>query len=186
MGYLSWGRYAVGYKLAGDILVEHCVTHGDQNTLVFPVIFLYRQYIELRIKEIIQDGNQVLGKAPGLLRYQQHHKIGELWGDCKGLLEEIDKDELARLSKDGRNKRETDLDAVQEDINKFSEWDPNSYAFRYPVDKNGKPSISASELRNINFKSLQELVERISYWLDGISVGVWECLKAKQEMNSQM
>ena len=162
---------------AGDLLVEHCVTHGDQNTLVFPVIFLYLQYIELRLKDIIQNGNWFLGKSEGI---PTHHRIDDLWIKCRDILDEMDKDELERLSKDGRNKRETDLDAVQEDINKFSEWDPSSHAFRYPVYKNGKPSISASELRNINFKSLKELVERISYWLDGISVGVWEFLKAKQ------
>jgi hypothetical protein len=43
--------YAIGYKRAAELLLEHVKNSGrDQDTLVYPIIFLYRHYLELRLK----------------------------------------------------------------------------------------------------------------------------------------
>jgi hypothetical protein len=42
----GWDAYALGYKRAADILVGYIVdTHRDRDTIVFPIVFNYRQYI---------------------------------------------------------------------------------------------------------------------------------------------
>lgn len=42
--------YISGYKSAGDILVEHVKQKKrNQDFLVYPIGFLYRQYLELRL-----------------------------------------------------------------------------------------------------------------------------------------
>jgi len=47
--------YAVGYKRAGEMLVEAVVqSRKDYDSLVFPIVFVYRQYLELRLKQLIR------------------------------------------------------------------------------------------------------------------------------------
>ena len=41
----GWDAYAEGYKNAGDVLVQHVIDYSrDQDFLVYPIAFLYRQY----------------------------------------------------------------------------------------------------------------------------------------------
>ena len=65
---LSWYHdtaefYIVGYKEAADSLVE-CVNNrnGTADSLVFPTVFIYRQYLELRLKSLLEDGRRLLNK----------------------------------------------------------------------------------------------------------------------------
>lgn len=179
----DWNSYAAGYKRAGDLVAEHAPTQLGQHTLVYPAVFLYRHYIELRLKEIVGSSNWLVGKPPESLK-KRAHNINDLWRKCRDNLEKVDEDELKGMSQAERNKWKSEYDAIEEDINRFSEWDPDSTAFRYPTDKNGNPSIS--DLRGINFRNPQELIERISYSLDGISVGISEYLNAKHEMQAEL
>lgn len=180
MGDMDWVLYAGGYKRAGDILIEHGIAHGGQHILVYPIVFLYRQYIELQLKDIIRNGYRYLGISkyfpPG---FPTGHKIDEYWSECRSILKKIDEEEYQKLGEYERNKYNSDLDSLARDIREFSEWDPDSTAFRYPVDKKGNPSIA--DLANISFAGLKELVERIADLLDAISVGISHYLDAKHE-----
>jgi hypothetical protein len=50
-----------GFRLAADLAVEHVVTTGnDQDSLVYPVVFGYRQYLELRLKGLLRDASRLL------------------------------------------------------------------------------------------------------------------------------
>lgn len=63
--------YIEGYKRAADLLVAHVMEKGkDQDYLVYPITFLYRQHLELRIKEIIADGRNLLDEGSG---HPTHH-----------------------------------------------------------------------------------------------------------------
>jgi len=150
----QWNLYAVGYKRAADLLVE-CVgqTRRHQDTLVYPIVFLYRQYLELRLKELIRNGSLLFDIHRKILR---HHKIKELWMQCRKILE---KEEFGCSS--------NDLDAIEECIHHFSEKDPYSMAFRYPTDKNGNRTLPG--LTNINLRNIAEVVERIASLLDAAS-----------------
>ena len=81
----------MGYKRAGDLVAEHARTQLGQHTLVYPAVFLYRHYIELRLKEIVQGGNWLVGKPP---EFPKHHNINDLWRKCRDNLEKVDEDEL--------------------------------------------------------------------------------------------
>jgi len=153
----NWSLYADGYKRAGDLLVEYIKdARSDQDFLVYPIVFLYRQYLELRLKELIRDGNQLLDVPQ---EFPKHHKIDKLWGQCRRILEQV--------WPEGPTE---DLDAVEECIRQFSEKDPSSIAFRYPTDKDGNPSLP--DLRYINLRNLSEVMARIGSLLDGSSDGI--------------
>src|SRR5438552_4050794 len=55
----NWIQYMGGYEQAAEILLEHA-TGNEADRLVFSIIFLYRQNIELQLKFIIQLGNRLL------------------------------------------------------------------------------------------------------------------------------
>lgn len=75
--YDNWEMYAAGYKLAGDILVQHIIDKRvDRDTLVFPIVFNYRQYLELRCKEIILMGRIL---ADEKAEFPPTHNLHALW-----------------------------------------------------------------------------------------------------------
>lgn len=82
----NWNKdfwiYASGYKKAADVLVDNIMSlaSGTRNPidyLVFPIVFLYRQYIELTLKQVIRVG---IGLHKQQHPFPKHHKLDELWG----------------------------------------------------------------------------------------------------------
>jgi hypothetical protein len=56
--------YVSGYKEAGDSFVNLVADRkGTADTLFFPVVFLYRHYIELGLKSLLHDGNRLLDQV---------------------------------------------------------------------------------------------------------------------------
>jgi len=67
----QWDLYAIGYKYAADLAIEQGIQehrldfikyHNSYHTvdvLVWPAIYLYRQYLELRLKSIMIRGGML-------------------------------------------------------------------------------------------------------------------------------
>ena len=178
----EWNFYTEGYKRAGDLLAQHGVTQGEQHILVYPVVFLYRHYIELRLKEVVLTGNEILDHPIAPENYS-HHDIDSLWRELKGILEEIDKERLSELTEAERKKHVTDIGKLEKGIQRFSRWDPTSQTFRYATDKNFNPF--RPDLRSMSFGKLLSLVGTISYFLDAISTGLTCYLDAKHDLESE-
>lgn len=166
----NWNSYAEGYKRAGDLLVEHIKAERmEQDMLVYPIVFLYRQYIELRLKKLIRDGNQLLDIPE---EFPKHHEIDKLWRQCRRILEKVWPDGSAE-----------ELDVVEKCIYEFSQCDPTSMAFRYPTDKDG--TLLLTDLKHINLRNLSEVMARIASLLDGSGVGISVYLGYKYEMEAE-
>ncbi|MCX6000287.1 MAG: hypothetical protein NTU41_12080 [Chloroflexi bacterium] len=181
----DWVLYCGGYRRAGDLLAEHAMTCGEQHILVYPIVFLYRQYIELQLKEIIRNGNRYLGDAKySSLGFPDDHGIDRFWTECRTIIERMDEGETSKLTEEERATYACQLDSIEQGVRQFSALDPNSQAFRYPTDKKSNPSISQSALRGIDFRDLRALVQRVGNLLEGISVGVSEYLNAKHRRDS--
>ena len=163
--------YTLGYKHAGDFIAQHVIkTRRHQDILVYPLIFLYRQYLELRLKELIKSGSLLIDKSQG---YPKHHKIDELWKKCREILEEAYPEESSE-----------DFDAVDKYIQQFSEHDPTSIAFRYPTDKKGKKSLPG--ITHINLRNFSEIMNNLASLLDAASVGISYYLDLKGDMESSI
>src|ERR1700674_2477203 len=51
----AWYDYTTGYKEAADLLVAHIeVTGRRADKLGYPILFLYRQHLELVVKNLIR------------------------------------------------------------------------------------------------------------------------------------
>lgn len=161
---------AVGYQSAADILVKHVIENGtDQDTLVYPIVFLYRQHLELRFKEIIREGWLLLNEGKDFLPI---HDLQELWKQVKEVIKKLWPDE-----------EETQGESLIEHIvNEFTEHDKQSYSFRYPEDKKGNNPLA--ELQYINIRHLSEMIQEVSDFLYGVSAAIVDMRSWASEYSS--
>ena len=138
----DWGLYTAGYKKAADILVEHVKErHCDQDLVVFPVVFLYRQYLELNLKQLIAKGNRLQDENPEV---RKSHKLDLLWSLCRPILVNLEP-----------NGSQQELEAIDEIIAQFCTVDSTSEAFRYPITRKGAKAIP-SDVEHINLQQLSD------------------------------
>lgn len=176
----NWSIFTGEYQEAVNLIVDFMVKTRKRNFMVFPVIFLFRHYIELMLKEIIVNNWEYLGVSRP---FPKGHDIYRLWGICRKALQETDKlvDQGFARSKDYAEQTVKAYDALEADLNKFAEIDPDSEHFRYPVDTKGEPIVLKEELLIEILRDLPELVKRISENLDGISSGIYTILQNKYD-----
>lgn len=120
----NWDAYSEAFKLGAETLVGHT---GDSrmhlDLLVFPVVYLYRQYIELRLKQLI---GVTCGLSP---KDRRTHDLTRLWRHVRP--------ELERRFPDSLN----EFDEVERKIDDFGRVDRTSATFRYPEDRDGQPTL---------------------------------------------
>lgn len=166
----GWSTYAIGYRDAADILASTIdANNRQQDFLVYPIVFLYRQYLELSIKDLIRKARKLKDLREPL---PPTHNIKSLWEVCHGLLSAISPgDSVEELGHIGRL------------ISEFSVVDPTSTAFRYPEDKNGRPSLPG--LSKINLRNVRDVIEKIAILLDGADAQISEYLSIKADIASE-
>ena len=70
---------ALGFKEAADMLVDIAVKEpGYADYLVYSVLYLYRMYIELRLKTIIESAKRISRTG---------HNLEKLWKEAKLIME---------------------------------------------------------------------------------------------------
>ena len=164
----DWDVYADGYRKAAELIaasVAEDPIHVDY--CVYPLVFLYRHYLELRLKQILRRGGYLLDEEPV---FPKNHDLIDLWKRARGYLKRIwpDSDELQ------------DLDKV---ITAFAMIDPVSFAFRYPVTKKGEPSVPA--FNTINILQVAQAIASIGPTLDGSCYGIEEYRDTKAEIEAE-
>ena len=161
---LNWsfdtlGLYIEGYREAADKLVHEVVETGaNQDILVFPISFLYRQYIELQLKHIIRESRIFLGEGSS---FPEHHKINDLWNTANALMTKIIKDHDQTIN-DYITKE--DVQIIKTIITEFVKVDPDSFSFRYPKDKKGNRNLD--EIEYINLRKLYDHMGDLKEKLD--------------------
>ena len=166
----DWYIYATGYKDAADVLAAHIEEHQvRQDALVYPVMFLYRQYLELAIKILIMQARRLQDISEPI---PMTHRINELWKVCSDLLREISPGDS-----------EEEQNQIGRLIEEFCDVDPTSTAFRYPEDRDGNPSLPPG-IRHINLRNVKEVIEKISVILNGADAQIDEYLSNQADMYS--
>jgi len=159
--------YIEGYRRAAEYLVaEVQASARNQDFLVYPIIFLYRHYLELILKSIISDSQELLDepKKPRI-----SHCLQDLWPEAKGLLRKIHSFKTCKETQH--------LDHV---IAEFAKLDPTGETFRYPFTLEGETLLSG--LKHINLRHLADQLKKVSDLLDGVSMGVSAALDTKYEV----
>lgn len=153
---VSWDSYSRAYKDAADVLVEHIENIcSPSDDLVYPIMFLYRHFLELTLKKLIikmKVYDQDLQLPENLYN---EHRLNNLWCRCEEFLLKVLPD-LTAKDKD-------DLKQIDRIINEFCRLDQKSTEFRYPDGKSG-PSIQLNT--QFSFKVIREIIWKIYSILD--------------------
>lgn len=162
--------YISGFKLAGEAIFSSIAERRHEvDVLVYPLVFNYRQYIELSLKDIIVLCRNMLdidGKEPF------GHDFGKLWPECRQLLDRCYPD---------HDKGE--LEIVERHLQRFSQVDPKSTAFRYGSENDKTEEFLDLEILNV--RNLHEVVARIGGFFDAVRCGLCAMLDVKREMEAE-
>ncbi|WP_156629561.1 hypothetical protein [Methylobacterium sp. Leaf85] len=154
---------ATGYLSAAGLLVEKSIGHDfGRDTLVWPIVFLYRQYLELELKEGIAD----FGAAAGIDANWTTHDLRTLWRSYKRTVDHYEIGGDVEATK-----------AVARAINEFAEIDPGSFSFRFPVNRDGS-RIARDGHERIDLERLRDVMRGISNYLSATSGLLTDMIKA--------
>ncbi len=153
-----WTEYAIGHKDAADLLAEHAERNQRSNIdgLVYPIMFLYRQYLELHLKDLARE-LKILRNLP---ESAKNHDINSLWKQVIADLKLVHPDHLG-----------DEYEEISRLVGEISSVDPGSMAFRYPDDKGGKPYLQ--NINPINVRHVREVIGKIAAVLDATSSYVY-------------
>lgn len=163
----SFFLHARGYWTAADRLVQSVIEdRRDQDFLVHPIFFLYRQAVELDLKSVVSLGRQVLDRTGAPLH--KTHDLTRLWAEASELLNEIEP------------KGKDDVGAAGELILQLANIDPDGQRFRYPLHTSGAPSLDPA-LTVINVRHASELMAGVQSFFDACGTALSVYLDRKLE-----
>lgn len=146
----SFDIYATGYCEAAKRLFESVRETGHgQDTLVYPIVFLWRQYFELALKDLVMIGRYLRDVKNGSLG---HHKLNTLWSEFREHVEVLSPNHGC------------DLDSAASIIEQLHQIDPDSFHFRYPTDKKGTPTVSHRP--NMSLENFHNVMQRLANFFE--------------------
>jgi len=166
----SWVVYAEGFKRAAEILIENVTTTFEINTVIYPTLALFRQYVELTLKEIISYG-----------QYLEEHDVRQGGHDLKNLWA-VAKSYIKKHCKDLKKEK---INRIELLIYELHELDPTSEATRYPYVKSKTASRGLTESFSYEAEpiNLDELAGKITE-LGGLLKSVANYLSVCQDLEA--
>lgn len=146
-GPYDFQHYAIGYFLAGRQVATAALADQLQIDLfVYPLVFLYRQAVELALKHLVTVLPPVYGEEG---KYHATHKLLDNWTIVRGYLE--------RRPEFGRAASIPTFEAILHD---FVDLDPKGEAFRFPEERAGVPFLQSTTHINLEvFSHAMQYVE---------------------------
>ena len=150
--------YMKGYKEAADSLIKSAINSQDISkidTFIYPICFLYRQYLELTMKNIYLFYSEETKEIKINTLKEVLHDLMKIWNKIKPLLKiDANKNEI------------NDIEAVEGYILQFHKFDQSSFTFRYPIDKNLR-SVIGGETK-VNLLHLQMRMDELYNFFNGV------------------
>ncbi|KFI23624.1 hypothetical protein [Nitrosococcus oceani] len=161
----DFGVFAKGYRLGAERLAESLTSaHRFADYEAYPVVFLYRHALELSLKHIIYSAAlisafQFSPSADG--RLKNDHRLPPLASGVAQVLELLfPKEGSLRLL----------MREISEICDDWRNLDPHSYAYRYPIDIQGKPSTRQHQV--VNLRSLAFRMSTVLESLETVHFGL--------------
>jgi hypothetical protein len=161
----DFGIFAKGYTLAANRLAASLLgAPRFPDYAAYPVVFLYRHALELSLKHIICGGIKLaafrrMDEISEQLK--NNHDLVELSRTAAKVLSLLfpEDEMIARLN--------TTVDAICRD---WSQIDPRSDAYRYPIDTKGRPSTKKHQV--VNLRALANRMASVLEELDTVHFGL--------------
>lgn len=182
--------YAIGFYDAAKILGERMLQENLQvskDRLVYPFLFLYRQHLELYLKNILQKIKEFKeediecsskGRIPDCLYKElsntQSHDLIELFELMEKALpyvQDLEEDDLNYL-------RET-----KKMVKAMHDMDKTGQKFRYPT--NNQDELFFDEEQSYELKTMVETITKVHHNFSGIYGGLDDRLESIYEYRNQ-
>jgi hypothetical protein len=164
--FQDFGSYADSYQTGALNLIDDALENKVlRDYHIYPIVFLIRHYLELRLKELIQG---LYYCKEHNRDFPTHHDIKTLWGEFKKAYASI-----------GENEKNESFKVIDELINEMYNVDPISMAFRYPIDKAG---TKIQKLEYVNLKNIKEVFIRVCFVFDGVAMQIDHYTEITEDM----
>jgi hypothetical protein len=188
--------YSDGYRTAARSLAEEvCESGREQDSLVYPIVYLYRHHSELVLKGITVIASALLDRqlTEAEVDALGRHGLKELWTNLRPLLNPV-----CELVGNAMFPAE-DLDGIESYIQQIHEHDPDGQRFRYAtvklrekkkakrlkkVSQASAPSLRP-DLKLINIRVFAEAMEMLANYLECIEEWFNNLLQTKYEMERE-
>lgn len=161
----DFGVFAKGYKLAADRLTNLLLERTRFSDYeAYPIVFLYRHALELALKHIIYTSVTLLAfksldNIEGKLK--NTHDLSKLAQTVESL--------LSLLFPEDDSLRDV-IAIVKKTCSEFSDIDPKSDGYRYPIDIKGQRSTKQHQV--INLRAFSNRMFSVLENLDTIHFGI--------------
>jgi hypothetical protein len=178
---------AAGYRIAARTIIMSLRSAGDEVFLFYPVVFLYRHYVELLLKNLVAAFDE-----PGIRQMTQADELSEkerdrlLTAHSLQLLWDHLRPSVVAL---GNAVRAETVEGVNSYIRQLNEIDPDSTKFRYATELHAtKARLKArheNEAETRDLRSFATAMERLSGYLLGLDAWVAEMNGYYYEMHAE-
>jgi hypothetical protein len=169
-GERNWSLFADCYRRSADDLANTATREPWRHDLLgAPMLFLYRHYIELQLKALLLHAGELLDDPQTV---PPRHYLKILWERVREMLLRVSK----QRPDDPWFARADDI------IGQFDEIDKTSFAFRYPVDTKGNPSLD--QVLIVDAQNVRGIVDELAILLEGADGMIHEYQQIKYEMQS--
>lgn len=153
----EWFGYSEGYFRAAIYTLNVAAETPDEvEWLAYPIVFLFRQAMELKMKETIRECGPIVGRE---IPAPEGHKFTDLWKELEMLLREVWPDHPP----DPVEK------ALGAQLRSWQNIDSSSTAFRYPERLKGGPSL---HFKVLNLTVVAEVAQGIYDALNAIGTAL--------------
>lgn len=141
-------RMPMGYKRAGDILIDQAATVVvDRCNIIYAALFCYRQSIELFLKRLIEEFGNGKVYSP-----KNTHELSRLWERFMCIVNERASSESLGLS------------AAQKLVAEMHEADQKSDGFRFPTGRDGSPFVFGD--RGIDLDNVRKVMQGLENFFE--------------------
>jgi len=166
--------YAKGYSRAADRLVEavedgRLLLHPDN--LLYPIVFLYRHAVEIRLKLVIAAAEHFLTCSIDFQWLHNRHNLHSLWNRAKELVGEARPDSVGLPIGD-----------AERVLLQLHQLDPDGTAFRYSLTKDGKRHGLKGVPRRVDLGNLRHVMKRLENFLETWLAIIDEAAQANFEL----
>ena len=175
-GVETFGTLAEGYFNATKELLQGFEARGGRPDFdIYPIIYLFRHAVELSLKDMIgvmQGLAAFLGTGPTSFEAPVGHDLDALV---------LNLDEQWSLLKDKIGTEEEPLDdETRRAISDLAAADKASDAFRYPVDRRGKPFFQEHQV--LGFGSLADTIAHVHDRFSGVMGFLYDREQTAEDM----
>ena len=160
--------YADGYYLGANLLVDEINKDQPSNILVYPICFLYRHFIEISPKGIIEKCER-LGHNIEKTKKRKNHVLKTLLGNA------------GKLTKEHFGKSFSE--EIEQTIQEMDKVDPKSQTFRYTTSQKGDQFFPDHDV--IGLGTLKNKMVKVHDELLGTLIGLDEKLNTETEIRQE-